>query len=136
MRISDWSLDVCSSDLSLGSQRRQTSQARKTVGFRLGLEATPFGLCPFDIALVVVEAPEGDGNPGDQCDIVGLAHEAQAAPDGIILRCARLLEDHLGACAGDCRFSHIRSEEHTSELQSLMRISYAVFCLKKKQSQK
>src|SRR3546814_2093150 len=29
-----------------------------------------------------------------------------------------------------------RSEEHTSELQSLMRISYAVFCLKKKQAQK
>src|SRR3546814_9872993 len=32
-------------------------------------------------------------------------------------------------------FSHGRSEEHTSELQSLMRISYAVFCLKKKQLQ-
>src|SRR3546814_5720112 len=31
---------------------------------------------------------------------------------------------------------HIRSEEHTSELQSLMRISYAVFCLKKKKSKK
>src|SRR3546814_5215560 len=30
---------------------------------------------------------------------------------------------------------HLRSEEHTSELQSLMRISYAVFCLKKKQKQ-
>src|SRR3546814_10014885 len=30
--------------------------------------------------------------------------------------------------------SHIRSEEHTSELQSLMRISYAVFCLKKKKT--
>src|SRR3546814_5170541 len=30
------------------------------------------------------------------------------------------------------RFSEMRSEEHTSELQSLMRISYAVFCLKKK----
>src|SRR3546814_1648130 len=30
------------------------------------------------------------------------------------------------------RWSHIRSEEHTSELQTLMRISYAVFCLKKK----
>src|SRR3546814_1266015 len=30
------------------------------------------------------------------------------------------------------RYAHIRSEEHTSELQSLMRISYAVFCLKKK----
>src|SRR3546814_8232774 len=32
--------------------------------------------------------------------------------------------------------SHIRSEEHTSELQSLMRISYAVFCLKKKKKRK
>src|SRR3546814_4762479 len=31
-----------------------------------------------------------------------------------------------------CRFEDGRSEEHTSELQSLMRISYAVFCLKKK----
>src|SRR3546814_3921478 len=31
-----------------------------------------------------------------------------------------------------CRLVHLRSEEHTSELQSLMRISYAVFCLKKK----
>src|SRR3546814_4068692 len=34
--------------------------------------------------------------------------------------------------AGDRRLLHARSEEHTSELQSLMRISYAVFCLKKK----
>src|SRR3546814_2703317 len=31
-----------------------------------------------------------------------------------------------------CRKARLRSEEHTSELQSLMRISYAVFCLKKK----
>src|SRR3546814_2174348 len=36
-----------------------------------------------------------------------------------------------GGCAGHCLFTP-RSEEHTSELQSLMRISYAVFCLKKK----
>src|SRR3546814_7132293 len=36
---------------------------------------------------------------------------------------------------GDWNTFHIRSEEHTSELQSLMRISYAVFCLKKKKSQ-
>src|SRR3546814_2405543 len=36
----------------------------------------------------------------------------------------------LARCAGDS--TRIRSEEHTSELQSLMRISYAVFCLKKK----
>src|SRR3546814_24624 len=37
---------------------------------------------------------------------------------------------YLDACAGDVG----RSEEHTSELQSLMRISYAVFCLKKKKT--
>src|SRR3546814_4277455 len=42
-------------------------------------------------------------------------------------------EDRRDA-AGDRRaLHHLRSEEHTSELQSLMRISYAVFCLKKKQ---
>src|SRR3546814_16214875 len=35
-----------------------------------------------------------------------------------------------------CHMNKIRSEEHTSELQSLMRISYAVFCLKKKQTNK
>src|SRR3546814_6621275 len=54
------------------------------------------------------------------------------------------LADHVGgnlaqsSCdLGDKRFRHIlsRSEEHTSELQSLMRISYAVFCLKKKNVQ-
>src|SRR3546814_10828669 len=39
----------------------------------------------------------------------------------------------LGAFGG---FGHWRSEEHTSELQSLMRISYAVFCLKKKKKNK
>src|SRR3546814_2549704 len=37
--------------------------------------------------------------------------------------------------AGDEHFAEVRSEEHTSELQSLMRISYAVFCLKKKNDQ-
>src|SRR3546814_3358245 len=34
--------------------------------------------------------------------------------------------------AGECAVAGVRSEEHTSELQSLMRISYAVFCLNKK----
>src|SRR3546814_9715816 len=37
--------------------------------------------------------------------------------------------------AHDGELFHTRSEEHTSELQSLMRISYAVFCLKKKKTQ-
>src|SRR3546814_4069608 len=42
----------------------------------------------------------------------------------------KLLEPHHDSLAN--AFCHHRSEEHTSELQSLMRISYAVFCLKKK----
>src|SRR3546814_3420191 len=40
------------------------------------------------------------------------------------------------ACSADERAPVSRSEEHTSELQSLMRISYAVFCLKKKKQYK
>src|SRR3546814_4200912 len=51
-----------------------------------------------------------------------------------------LLTDHLYCCGKLQTSSHHgriegRSEEHTSELQSLMRISYAVFCLKKKKKQ-
>src|SRR3546814_1851983 len=60
------------------------------------------------------------------------AHAAMLAEQGIIAR-----EDASKIAAGlDTILSEIeqRSEEHTSELQSLMRISYAVFCLKKKQT--
>src|SRR3546814_7966817 len=41
---------------------------------------------------------------------------------------------YRGGIGFQCDFDIIRSEEHTSELQSLMRISYAVFCLKKKKN--
>src|SRR3546814_7320599 len=50
------------------------------------------------------------------------------------------LQDRERGAQGHCkaeqmkRISHLRSEEHTSELQSLMRISYAVFCLKKQKT--
>src|SRR3546814_8873674 len=44
----------------------------------------------------------------------------------------RALDVSFEQCAIDCEKAIERSEEHTSELQSLMRISYAVFCLKKK----
>src|SRR3546814_7085546 len=40
--------------------------------------------------------------------------------------------DRLATDVGISQVGYVRSEEHTSELQSLMRISYAVFCLKKK----
>src|SRR3546814_8125175 len=46
------------------------------------------------------------------------------------------IDEHVMAMAGQfCIPADSRSEEHTSELQSLMRISYAVFCLKKKKQQ-
>src|SRR3546814_5820912 len=45
---------------------------------------------------------------------------------------ARTLIAAISATLSGAEVCHVRSEEHTSELQSLMRISYAVFCLKKK----
>src|SRR3546814_4428096 len=110
MRISDWSSDVCSSDLKdagvdaavdriarrieLGRQRRQTAR-----------QAAP------KARQAVIDADLKDrrmiGTIGNAAGVNGVAI---AAPDP------------RGA----------RSEEHTSELQPLMRISYADFCLKKK----
>src|SRR3546814_9129473 len=93
MRISDWSSDVCSSDLAHPCERRPPARGR-----RLG-DAAP------DDRRGALDAP---------------ARQLPAArPRGLARRGDR----------ADPDFG--RSEEHTSELQSLMRISYAVFCLKK-----
>src|SRR3546814_980681 len=86
MRISDWSSDVCSSDLRAPALLVQTLDFVPTETHRTG----------------------GDRLQSDQ----GACQRRLARPR---------LADH-------------RSEEHTSELQSLMRISYAVFCLKKKKT--
>src|SRR3546814_3573534 len=51
-------------------------------------------------------------------------------------RMAMLLRGEADPAGAQAFTPRVRSEEHTSELQSLMRISYAVFCLKKKQKQK
>src|SRR3546814_6110808 len=74
----------------------------------------------------------------DGSDLVGddLAQFLDAARHGIAPRGEALADarGHRGAEVGgdQCFLDAVRSEEHTSELQSLMRISYAVFCLKKK----
>src|SRR3546814_8718590 len=83
MRISDWSSDVCSSDLRPPPASRYRSRARR-------LRPTP---------------RTGSRSRSNSC------RSCRYCPTS--------------------RSPH-RSEEHTSELQSLMRISYAVFCLKKK----
>src|SRR3546814_8136816 len=99
MRISDWSSDVCSSDLQLGEAHRDDRAHLDRAAGRL-----------FDHA---------------QRLHLGAAERDDHAPGGLEL--FEQFRRRLGRGGGD---QH-RSEEHTSELQSLMRISYAVFCLKK-----
>src|SRR3546814_2874997 len=57
--------------------------------------------------------------------------------DGHVFEIDEFFGDNAGLAVAELELHHAdeRSEEHTSELQSLMRISYAVFCLKKKQKQ-
>src|SRR3546814_1563944 len=98
MRISDWSSDVCSSDLAL-------------VVYRLGTHIPVPGINPDALAEMFQQ---------NQGGILGLFNMFSG---GALERFSVFA---LGI------MPYIRSEEHTSELQSLMRISYAVFCLKKK----
>src|SRR3546814_1303670 len=103
MRISDWSSDVCSSDLLRlvrVTQRKLFQPAswnaqHGDVGPRIAAEKLGFDL--------PITNANGNG--------------------------AGILDDMV---VGENQTARGRSEEHTSELQSLMRISYAVFCLKKK----
>src|SRR3546814_4613833 len=68
-------------------------------------------------------------------DRIDRGHAEQEADAAVRRRTAPLAQDPAAPALGDDRIDGQeigRSEEHTSELQSLMRISYAVFCLKKK----
>src|SRR3546814_10380530 len=116
MRISDWSSDVCSSDLHADGDDVGAGQAR---GLQVRLQA---GL---QVGNRVVRQPAHVGAAGfvAQHQRIGLRAVQQAQRDAGIGRMEQraLSFDEVPA----------RSEEHTSELQSLMRISYAVFCLKK-----
>src|SRR3546814_8744389 len=115
MRISDWSSDVCSSDLGglgggVDAGERLVHEVQ--VGFlgqRPGQEH-PLLLSAGELA----DLPAGEVR---HADLVETGQRRRAVPPGDRPQPAQ----HA-----------VRSEEHTSELQSLMRISYAVFCLKKK----
>src|SRR3546814_8942700 len=86
----------------------------------------------------VHHADEGDDAAGLAVEADGFADAAHRAPIGADAAAAAGEPDILVPRADDAlqdvvdRVQIARSEEHTSELQSLMRISYAVFCLKKK----
>src|SRR3546814_7676056 len=118
MRISDWSSDVCSSDLLPVRRRvaRPRFDTNVELHFRNGRE---------QIALNI------NGQGLERGNIKGVKPLGTCSDQ---VRQYRQKTRQRLACArgGDKQ----RSEEHTSELQSLMRISYAVFCLKKKKKQK
>src|SRR3546814_4871772 len=108
MRISDWSSDVCSSDLRCsGGQPCHTSAGQSAT------DPIPF----------IWKILRPSGRPPWLCPWSSIADRPLPGKTGELA--------DLGGGAGHW---HRRSEEHTSELQSLMRISYAVFCLKKKKT--
>src|SRR3546814_4148410 len=120
MRISDWSSDVCSSDLRCRVvQRRERRNSRRSRTSRAGMQTPLFN--PASIKL------------SHQAAAVRWAAEPQRS---IWFWVAAMIENQKirPAMVIGPLGEPLRSEEHTSELQSLMRISYAVFCLKKKKN--
>src|SRR3546814_7682192 len=116
MRISDWSSDVCSSDLTVTAwlssaphdvplhQRSALAPGRSIAGPAIIIDA---------LSTTVVEP--GWSATVEQEGTLRLTNSPSPSGEGL-----------------GWGLETLRSEEHTSELQSLMRISYAVFCLKKK----
>src|SRR3546814_7670191 len=116
MRISDWSSDVCSSDLH-GSARAWTSyQASSLSAIDERLAGTR--------RLWHEERHEQNARGAAPPD------QAGTPPQQPFARCFRAAARCRARGVPQVRVHTERSEEHTSELQSLMRISYAVFCLK------
>src|SRR3546814_8716491 len=135
MRISDWSSDVCSSDLDLDSSMNACVDLNAYANGKW-LAANPV--------------------PGDRTSwgafemlnerSIAVQHQLaeQAAADADATGVKKIVGDFWATGMDEAkinaqgitpiqdRLDAIRSEEHTSELQSLMRTSYAVFCLKKK----
>src|SRR3546814_1649691 len=121
MRISYWSSDVCSSDLHLSP----------------GVRAVR-GHIADERAVRPSRRPPCDHRPACDCraargDCRRDARRRQAPPRARRRTQGRARSGARRGCAPADRAA-LRSEEHTSELQSLMRISYAVFCLKKKKT--
>src|SRR3546814_5878112 len=126
MRISDWSSDVCSSDLFVMGEtidaavKRADRQKGELASFdMLGEAARTAGDAQryYDSYAAAIARIGRDATPGVPFANHGISIKMSALhPRYAYLQGARV--------AGE-----LRSEEHTSALQSLMRISYAVFCL-------
>src|SRR3546814_8235579 len=137
MRISDWSADVCSSDL-IGSVADADWDAHANVARRIGPVDDLLGhqdLVRDQMLLAfarddrdradadLVDRPEALADRDHVARLDRAVHEQDDSGEKIP---ERLLKPEADGKA--------RSEEHTSELQSLMRIPYAVFCLKQHNS--
>src|SRR3546814_5749313 len=120
MRISDWSSDVCSSDLSSGQGRGGRYEGSMVEGALVCQVGSPQvgGIVRSAKSTIVFNPQVKHVVSGRLAFVVG---QSVLAEDAICLDVGRPVSIQAG-----------RSEEHTSELQSLMRISYAVFCLNKK----
>src|SRR3546814_2202566 len=140
MRISDWSSDVCSSDLANGLSRHRTAACTgmvTSVRSRIAKAIWDNGV------RTAVDRHQGcrshttSGAYSSLANRTGLPSTSCAArrsfPPTSCHRKGATSRQRLGAPSATVRDEITsRSEEHTSELQSLMRISYAVFCLKNK----
>src|SRR3546814_3759251 len=131
MRISDWSSDVCSSDLGNGAKPTQASEVSINYKGTLASGGQTF--------VDTFSPPEGQkAGPVSmklsQIPLVGLREALAQMPSGsrweVVLPPEKAYGNTPQSPIGPNQA--VRSEAHTSELQSLMRISYAVFCLKKK----
>src|SRR3546814_9419573 len=123
MRISDWSSDVCSSDLL-----NQMARGKMRTAGALGADAT-------------IKAARGERQFASGDRIIFLRNErGLGVKNGTLGTVAMASSQRMAVRTDDGRevafetkdYAHVRSEEHTSELQSLMRTSYAVFSLKQK----
>src|SRR3546814_4507409 len=122
MRISDWSSDVCSSDLVAGHHEA----VRVRLGRAVGIDRRQAG--------VSLDAVQHIGSLGIET-VHPLQQRVRILSRQNMVDVGRNQPNPLGLMRRDVARAILeprRSEEHTSELQSLMRISYAVFCLKTK----
>src|SRR3546814_3040724 len=124
MRISDWSSDVCSSDL-VQALACEVWVARKLARATRHLSVAEAAKVDAGVATALAGEQPGRFFTILEAKIIEANPEAWAA---------RIDADRARryVTVGRVDETGLRSEEHTSELQSLMRISYAVFCVQKK----
>src|SRR3546814_3314539 len=136
MRISDWSSDVCSSDLEIVEMVLAGSINKQIVTAINGAGGTGIGLSGKDGRLIEArKLRRSVRDPGSNIEKLldlGFVGEPVRVNPEILRTMQNSNLIPVVAPIGIGENGETRSEEHTSELQSLMRSSYAVFCLKKK----